>query len=60
MGDDEARRRVGGRPRAGVFEERMKFIRANMHRLKRRQMAAHLGIAPDRVSRYLQIIRRGG
>lgn len=58
MGDDSCSR--GGRPRVGVQEQRMKFIKANMGQMKRRQMAERLGISPDRVSSYLRAIRRGG
>ena len=56
MGDDFTRR--GGRPRLGVQEQRLKFVRANRDRMNRRQMAEHLGIQPDRVSSYLKVIRR--
>lgn len=56
MGDDEQRRSRG----VSFQEERLKFVRENMGRLKRRQMADLLGVTPDRISHYLQIIRRGG
>lgn len=54
-GDDFSSR--GGRPRVGVQEQRMKFVLENMH-MKRRQIAEHLGISPDRVSSYLRAARR--
>ena len=60
MGDDEGGAHLGGRPRLGVPEQRMKFVRENMGHMKRRQMARILGVTPDRVSRYLKIIREGG
>ena len=56
ISDDAAGIRRGGRPCPNLHDERMEFIRANMG-MKRRQIAAILGISPDRVSRLLQFVR---